>query len=307
VRVSDITIEFPWWTTVAFVLIEAFWPLTIAAAGAVIWVCLARRSRAARIVAVLVALPWLVSAGMNLWLRIDAARTQAFSAAYDRAHQRTLATDGVVAGMRLPAGTIVTTDEKFNISSLELATPAVLFGVPLKGTVTLRDAKLDGSETLARDATIAGLPCAADGGASFDDGRLTGCRLAHAATIAGIPCRSFVNVQPDFFGCELAAPYARYGATWSEGTDVRGNDDDRTFTIGARASSLRVYGLPLPQGTMVVYHKGAIAMVTLTSALSYRGCKIARLQVDRGVTTADVDGPCSLRALANGHRAVPNI
>ena len=214
-RVSDINIEFPWWTSVAFVLIEAFWPLTIAAAGAVVWVCLARRSRAAWIVAVLIALPWLVSAGANVWLRIDAARTQAFSAAYDRAHSRTLATDSVVAGMHLPAGTIVTTDENFKISSLELGAPAVLFGVPLKGTVTLRDAKLDGSETLERDATIAGLPCAADGGASFSDGRLTSCRLARATTIAGIPCSGYVTVQPDFLGCVLAAPYVRYGVTWS--------------------------------------------------------------------------------------------
>ncbi|HTA38282.1 MAG TPA: hypothetical protein VK760_04360, partial [Candidatus Acidoferrales bacterium] len=62
---SDINIQFPLWAQALIVLTWAFWPLTIAAAGAVVWVCLARNSRAAWIVAVVVAIPWLLSAGWN--------------------------------------------------------------------------------------------------------------------------------------------------------------------------------------------------------------------------------------------------
>jgi hypothetical protein len=305
--VSDINIQFPWWADGLIFLMWSFWPLTIAAAGATIWLCLARTSRAARIVAVIVGVPWVVSAGSSLWFRIDDARSRALGAAYDRAHRQTLASDTVVSGMHLPANTVVVTDEAFHLSSVELSKPTVLFGVPLQDRVTLSDAKLDGSETLQHDATIDGLPCAADGGASFTKGRLTNCKLAHPATIRGVPCGGFVTIQEDFFGCALAAPYQKYGTTWSEGTDVRGNDGDLTFTIGTRPSSLRVYGSSPSQGTMVGYQNGVLTAVTFITPLHYRGCTITSIERRNGAMTGVVDGACSLRALPNGRVMLPDL
>ncbi len=304
---SDIGIQFPWGFDVAIVLIWAFWPLTIAAAGAVIWLYLARTSRAARVVAIIIGLPWVVSAGLNLWLRIDAVRSHAAGVAYERAHRQTLASDTVVSGMHLPANTVLVTDDAFHLSSVELSKPTVLFGVPLQDTVSLSDAKLDGSQTLQHDATIDGLPCAADASTSFANGRLTNCKLAHPAMVRGVPCRGYVTIQEDFLGCELATPYQKYGATWYEGTDVRGNDDELTFTVGSRPSSLHVYGSPLSQGTMVVYQKGAIAMLTLNTPLRYRGCTITSIERRDGAMTGEVDGNCSLRALPNGRVSLPNL
>jgi hypothetical protein len=306
--VSDINIQFPWWADGLIVLTYAFWPLTIAAVGVVIWLCLARTSRAARIVAVIVGLPWVISAGSNLWFRIDDARSHAAGLAYERAHRQTLASDTVVSGMHLPANTVLVTDDAFHLASLELSKPTVLFGVPLQDTVSLHDAKLDGSQTLQHDATIDGLPCAADDNStSFTNGRLTDCKLAHPATIRGVPCQGYVTIQEDFLGCALAAPYQRYGATWYPGTDVRGNDADITFTIGSRPSSLRVYGSPLSQGTMVSYKNGAIAMFTFITPLRYRGCTITSIERRDGIMAGQVDGPCSLRALPNGRVALPNL
>jgi len=250
---------------------------------------------------------WSASAGLNLYFRISDARANAAGAAYTSAHQRTLASDAVVGGMHLPAGTVVTTDDAFQLSSLALSKPTVLFGVPLQGTVTLRDGKLDGSQTLQHDATIDGLPCAADSDASFDDGRLTSCRLTHPAAIRGVPCRGYVDVRGGFLGCQVAQTYRRYGVTWNEGTDVRGSDDDVTFTIGPSGSSLRVYGSSLPQGSMVVYHDGAIAMISPSTPLHYRGCTLAHVERRNGVMTADVNGACSLPPLPNGRVTVPNV
>ncbi len=304
---SDISIQFPLWADVLIVLTWAFWPLTIAAAGAAIWLYLARTSRIAWVVAIVVAVPWVISAGANLMFRIDAARTQAFSVAYDRAHRQALAADTVVSGMHLPAGSVLVTDDANHLSSVELAKPTILFGVPLKDTVSLQDAKLEGSQTLQHDATIDGVPCSGDSDVSFENGRLTDCLLAHPATVDGVPCRGYVTIKPNFHGCVLAAPYQRYGATWYPGTDVRGGGDDITFTIGSRTSSLRVYGSSLSQGTMVVYGNGAIAMITFIAPLRYRGCTITHVERRNGRMTADVDGPCSLPSLANGRVSVPNL
>jgi hypothetical protein len=303
---SDISIQFPWWTSIIFVLINTFWPLTIVAAAAAIWVFLARKSRVAWIVAGVVAIPWVLSAAGNVYVLISNARTQQFSAAYDRAHLRTLANDEVVSGMQLPAGTVLRTSENFQLTSLELSKPALLFGVPLTGTVTLHDGKLDGSQTLQRDATIEGLPCAADGGATFGDGHLSDCRLAHPATIRGVPCRGYVTIHADFLGCELATPYVRYGVTWYPGTDVRGNEADLTFTVGSQSPSLRVLGSSLPKGTMIGYRNGTIDSIALNT-FHYRGCTLTAIERRNGVMTAEVDGPCSLPALPNGRARVPNL
>ncbi len=254
-----------------------------------------------------IAIPWTLSAGANLYFRISEARSHAAGVAYDSAHRRVLASDTIVDGMHLPAGTVVVTDDAFHLSSLELPKPTVLFGVPLSGTVTLQNAKLDGSETLERDATIDGLPCAADGGVSFGGGQLSNCRLVRPTTIRGVPCRGYVDIQADFLGCELAEPYRRYGQTWYEGTDARGSDAYFTFTIGARPSTLRVFGSPLSPGTMVVYGNGSIAMISPSAPLHYRGCAITHIERRDGVMTADVDGRCSLPSLANGRVSVPNV
>jgi hypothetical protein len=304
--VSDINFQFPWWTQVLFVLMEAFWPLTIAALAAGIWVCVARHSHLAWIVACIVAVPWLISAGGNAYARIDDARSRAASEEYDRVHRQTLASDTVVNGMRLPAGTVLVTDDHLKLSSLELSKPAVLFGVPLAGTVGLHGGKLQGSQTLQHDAIIDGLPCSSDS-VSFDEGRLTDCRLTHPTTINGVPCEGYVNIHAGFLGCVLAASYDRYGVTWYAGTDVRGGDDYLTFTIGARSPSLRVYGSALPQGTIVVYRNGRIDSVTLHSPLRYRGCTITGLERRDGIMTAEVTGPCALRPIGNGRVAVPEI
>ena len=304
---SDIDIQFPLWADALILLTWAFWPLTIAAIGAAIWLYVARTSRAAWVIASIIAVAWCISAGTNLFFRIDAARTDAASAAYDRAHQHTLTNDSVVNGMRLPAGTVVVTDDSFRISSLELSKPTALFGVPLKDMVSLRDAKLDGSQTLQRDATVDGLPCSADDGVSFDGGHLTNCRLVHPTTVRGVPCQGYVAIHVNFLGCELATPYHRYNVTWYQGTDVRGNDADLTFTIGSRTSSLRVYGSALSKGTMVVYHDGTIAMVSFITPFHYRGCAITHIERRDGAMTADLESPCSLHPLPNGRVSVPNL
>ena len=46
--------------------------------------------------------------------------------------------------MHLPAGTVVITDDGFEISSLELSRPTMLFGIPLTGTVGLHDGNSTG-------------------------------------------------------------------------------------------------------------------------------------------------------------------
>ena len=276
-------------------------------AGAGIWLYVARTSRAARIAAIVVAILWSASTGLNLYFRVSEARAHAAGDAYTNAHQHTLASDAVVSGMHLPAGTVVVTDDDFHISSLELAKPTVLFGIPLTGTVALHDGKLDGSQTLQRDATIDGLPCAADSDVSFDGGRLSSCRLTRPTTIRGVPCDGYVNVGAGFLGCKVAHAYRRYDTTWNEGTDVRGNDAELTFTIGPHGSSLRAYGSPLPQGSMVVYRNGAIAMITPSAPLHYRGCSLTHVERRNGAMTADVDGPCSLPSLATGRVRVPNV
>jgi hypothetical protein len=304
---SDISIQFPWWASVVFVLIYSFWPLTIAVVVAGTWVFFARRSRIAWVVASVIAIPWLISAAGNVYAQIDNARTQRFSEAYDRSHRKTLTSDSVVSGMDLPAGTVLVTNDSFQLSSLELSRPSVLFGVPLTGTVSLSNARLDGSQTLQHDATIDGLPCAASDGVSFQNGRLTDCRLTRTTTIDGVPCGGYVAIHAGFLGCVLAKPYNKYGATWYEGTDVRGGDDYITFTPGSRAPSLRIYGSPLPQGTIVVYRNRAIDSVTLNAPLHYRGCTITSLERRSGGMTAEVDGRCSLPALPNGRVSVPNF
>ena len=304
---SDIDIQFPAWVYPFVILIYAFWPLTVAMAGTGIWLYVARTSRAARIAAIVAAILWSASAGLNLYFRVSDARAHAAGDAYTNAHQRTLASDAVVSGMHLPAGTVVVTDDDFHLASLQLSKPALLFGVPLQGTVGLHDGALDGSQTLQRDATIDGLPCAADSDVSFAGGRLSSCRLSHATTIRGVPCGGYVNVGDAFLGCEVAQAYRRYGTTWNEGTDVRGNDGELTFTIGPHGSSLRVYGSSLPQGSMVVYRNGAIAMITPGAPLHYRGCALTHIERRNGAMTADVDGPCSLPSLPNGRVTVPNV
>jgi hypothetical protein len=280
--------------------------LTLAVAAAGIWLY-AARTPAAWIVASVIAVLWCVSGGAKLIFWIDEVRSQAAGAAYERAHRHTLAGDTIVDTMHLPAGTVVVTNGNFHIVSVELSKPAVLFGVPLKDTVGLRDAKLDGSQTLHVDAAIDDVPCAADSPVSFDSGKLTSCRLARPSTIGGVPCRGYIDIHAGFLGCELAASYEKYGVTWYEGTDVRGGEEYMTFTIGSRAPSLHVYGSPLTQGTIVVYRNGKIDMVTFITPLRYRGCAIAHVERRDGAMTADVEGPCSLRALPNGRIPVPDL
>jgi hypothetical protein len=122
-----------------------------------------------------------------------------------------------------------------------------------------------------------------------------------------VPCRGYVAIDGTFVGCELAAPYARYGVTWNEGTDARGDDGYRTFTIGARAPSLRVYGSPLTQGASVVYRNGSIELITPSGLLHYRGCAFAQLERRDGVMTGQPNGTCALPALTNGRVRLPNV
>ncbi len=304
---SDIGIQVPWWFGAVTILAATFWPLTVAVAGAGIWLFAARRSRIARIVAIVAGAAWVLSASIQLYAFADGTRAQAAGAAYDRAHRRTLASDTTIDGMQLPAGTVVVTGERDRIASLELPGPAVLFGVPLAGTVELRDGKLEGSQTLARDATIDGLPCAAVDGASFEGGRLTDCRLARPATIRGVPCRGYVTVHADFLGCELARSYRRYGTAWHAGTDVRGGGNEATFTIGSHGPGPLLYGSHLPAGTMVVYRNAEVALISFAGPFRYRGCTLAQIERRGGTVQATVQGACALPALANGRVAVPGL
>ena len=71
-------------------------------AGAGIWLYVARTSRAARVVAIAVAILWSASTGLNLYFRVRDMRAHAAGDAYTNAHQHTLASETIVSGCIFP-------------------------------------------------------------------------------------------------------------------------------------------------------------------------------------------------------------
>jgi hypothetical protein len=105
--VSDISLQFPLWFDLVVFVAEIFWPLTVVAAAAAIWLWLKRSRVAVWIVTVPVLVIWTVSAGLNLYRMIDNQRSRVRAAAELRSREFTLTEPTRIAGIMLPAKTVV--------------------------------------------------------------------------------------------------------------------------------------------------------------------------------------------------------
>lgn len=310
---SDIDIDIPFWAIAAAMLAWAFWPLTILAVGAAFWVWRSRGSKAAlaaRIAAVAFALLWAVSAGLRILWIADNVRQRALRDADVRSRQYTLARAATIGDLRLPAGTVVThtANGRNDVEAVDLPAPTEIYGVPLVGHADLSSSgSIDGSGTLARDATIAGVPCAAGQNARFNDGTLIECTLSRPAVVRGIPCIGVVNLSAGV-DCTLASDYRRFGFVWGAQTHVGDlGDDEVSFRIGSLPPTLQVLGLPLPAGSQVQFSKGRIDTIDLRDGpLRYGGCTIDLIVAKDRALYARPSGPCALPTVApSGYLALP--
>lgn len=258
---SDISFQFPWWVDLLFLVAMAFWPLSLAAAAAAILLWLRRTRLAVRIVTIPVLVLWCVSAGVNLYGLIDNRRSDVRAAADLRSRERTLTEPTRIAGIALPAKTVVT--RRFGqgpeqIQTLDLTEPADIHGMPLIGRVEFDDAgQIHGTVTLARDAPIGGIPCSAKTGVIVLSGRLSSCTLAQPHAVHGIPCSGNLDITVGV-ACTLAARYERFGIAWAPQTFISDSplEGKTWFATGPIAPSLRVLGTALPQRSSVEYEHG---------------------------------------------------
>lgn len=274
-----ISLDFPWYVQVEFVLLVAFayafWPLTFLMAGAIA-LAVRVRKRATRVILIALSVLWVFGLLAKLTPNIDAAVRQANV----RSRQYTLAQSKVVAGMTLPAGTVVTrsSDDPNGVEALDLKTPATIGGLPVIGQVYLTDARVNGEAMLARDATINGIPCAAGAIARLNEiGDLAECTLAHAAVVKSVPCKDKINLE-NGVTCTLAREYVYRGYAWPVGTLANVNDaQNASFTVGSRAPAMTVAGLALPQGANVNFGDKGLWVDFTGLPLHYRDCDINHL------------------------------
>jgi hypothetical protein len=275
--VSDISIQFPWWFSLLLLVATFFWPLTLAAAVAATWLWLQRSRRTVRIVTIPVLVLWAVSGSLNLYGFIDNQRSRAHDAAELRSRERILAEPTRIAGIMLPAKTVVTRwygKGPERIQSLDLAEPADVHGIPLIGRVEFDETgRIDGTVTLAHDASIEGVPCSTKADAMLLNGRLSSCTLAQPHTVRGIPCVGKLDITAGV-ECTLAARYERFTVTWPPQTFINDSplEGKTWFTVGRSAPSLRVLGTTLPGGTVVEYMHGQLSSINLgTRLVHFRG------------------------------------
>jgi|HubBroStandDraft_4_1064222.scaffolds.fasta_scaffold00051_29 hypothetical protein len=293
---SDIDLQFTWWQIVLWILAPWFWPLTFGAVGAAIWVWRQRRSKVGWAVAIVVVGLWTISGATNLSILATRARNHAQYIADLRARQSTLAHGSVVAGVRVPAGTVVTRAAGWSgeVAAFDLPIATVIHGVPLRGHVGLSSGALDGEVRLARDARIGGIPCTARAPVRFEAGKLLECRLAESSRIRGVPCAGDINLESGLV-CTLAADYARFGFTWRAQTKLTDYGDLVWFGIGPVPPSLQVLGSALPRDSEVQFAQGHVAGVDVRShPLSFHGCAIQLIYVQGLAVTGQPVGACNI-------------
>ena len=275
---------------VTYILIEAFWPLTIflAVAGFVWW--RNRKTWWARIVAGVAVVCWTISAAPYFYY----VGGEMLNSAQQRARQETLRDTKVIAGIQLPAGTVVThpsASARNEIETLELQQEASVYGIPLTGQVNFDGGRPDGFVTLARDAEIGRVPCSAKGQVQLKRGTLDSCTLSRPAQVRGIPCQDDLSLSNDGVECTLAWDYQRFGVTWRAGTGVNFTQNDGTLDIMARPPNLYVLGLPLPNRAIVYFAKGRLASMNFTTLAPWRvhGCSIGSIDVRYSAVTEPRD------------------
>ncbi len=285
-------------------LVRAFWPLTIFAAIAV-WFWWRRRSiLAARIVAGLALALWVISAIPYLYL----VGSEAAFAARLRSRQETLKDATAIAGIGLPAGTLVThptAQARNEIASLDLQQGALVYGIPLKGHVDFNKAQPDGFVTLARDAAIGGVPCSADAEVLLKDGRVDTCTLSRASIVRGIPCRGKVSLS-NGIRCVLSGDYRRFGVTWRAGTQASVDGNGGSFDIMSQPPSLHVLGSPLPRRAIVEFVGGRLYGINFTiDPWHFQGCTISYIALEYGAASGRISGACRLPRGRDGNVVLP--
>jgi hypothetical protein len=299
---SDISLQFTWWQVVLLLLAMGFWPFTLAAIAAAIWVWRKRTSRVARVSAIAIAGLWVTSAGMNLYAIVDRAREGAQYESELRSRQKRLAAPTVVAGARMPPGTIVTRDanDETKIAAVDVPVATEIHGIPVVGHVAFSGGAFNGDVTLARDSRIAGVPCSAHEPVRFDSGKLIGCRLAEPVRIRGIPCAGSVDFQSGVV-CILASDYSRFGFLWRAQTKLTDFGDLVWFRIGSLSPSLYALGSPLAADSEVQFAHGQIASVDLQShPAHFRDCTIDLMLVHGRTVEGRAVGACHLPQVPPG-------
>jgi hypothetical protein len=302
-------ISFSWPNSAAMLtiywLVRAFWPLTILAAIAV-WFWWRRRSSVGtRIVAGLATALWLCSAIPYF----DLVGGQAAFAARMRSRQETLRDVTVVAGIRLPAGTLVThptAQARNEIASLDLEQEASVYGIPLTGHVDFNRGQPDGFVTLARDASIGGVPCSSDAQVQLKNGKVDTCTLSRASVVRGIPCRGEISLSDDGTRCVLSSDYGRFGVTWRAGTQASIDANDGSFDVMSRPPNLHVLGSPLPPRAIVAFSGGRLYGINFTiNPWHFQGCTIDYIAVEYGAASGQITGACRLPRGRDGNVVLP--
>jgi hypothetical protein len=240
-----------------------------------------RSAIAARIVAGVAVSLWTISAVPYFYY----FGGEAVFRAQLRSRQETLRQATTIAGIQLPAGTLVTyaSNARDLIESLELQQEASVHGVPLTGLVNFDAGRPDGYVTLARDAEIDEVPCSAQENVQLKRGTLNTCTLARPARIHGIPCRGEVSLSNDGVGCILASDNQRFGVTWRAGTGVTVAKNEGTFDVMSRAPNLYVLGAPLPGRAIVTFDEGRLSEVNFSiNPWHFHGCSLMFIEVRYG-------------------------
>ena len=299
---SDISLHFTWWEVTLWLLAMWFWPLTVAAVLAALWLWRKPALWIARVAAAIVFVLWALSGGTLLMVAIDRARTGAQYESDLRARQTKLQNNTVLAGIHLPTGTTVThaQDDTSDIVAVDLPSPVEIHGVPVTGHVPLDSGQLSGDVTLARDSVVDGVPCSAQQPLRLDSGKLVTCRLSAPSRVRGIPCLGDVDLQVGVV-CMLAADYSRFGYKWRAQTKVTDFGDLVWFYIGPRPPSLYVFGSPLVSGTTVQFQNGRIASIDLQgNPVHFKDCTIDLISVEKGIVGGRNVGNCSLPPFPTG-------
>jgi hypothetical protein len=223
---------------------------------------------------------------------------------FDRAH--TLVRELAIGSVRLPPGTVLLDPvEAGNLyTEATLADTTMVLGAPLRGTLYFRDRALDHG-TLARDAVVDSLPCAA-GAVSFSRDHVGSCSLfARANAGNGVACApgKFARTPDEderhaTLTCTLAAAYRTQHAVFEPGEETAFDPWPLTAAssvsaLSTAASHLRVLGhRPIPGAR--VLSLGARVVVTLAESdeIHVPGDRCA------WVTSVEFDGK---RAIGHGH------
>ena len=306
-RVSDINIQLPWWWGPLLLVASAFWPLTAAAAAAT-WLWFRRTNAPTRIVSMLILALWTLSASLNLYRFVDDWRSNAHAGAELQSRQLILTEPRRIAGITLPAKTVVTRrygKGAEDLETVDLVEPADIHGIPLIGRVEFNDAgQIDGTVSLAHDASIGGIPCSAKADTMVLSGKLATCTLTRPYTVHGVPCTGKLDVAVGV-SCTLAKHYVRFGVVWSPQTYIDDSPMQGKTWIktGPAAPSLRLLGAALPEKTDIEYASGQLSTINLgTRVVHYDGSAINVIDV-RGhvaegeVARASMDEPMRLVSL----------